>query len=280
MKKIGLVVEGGAMRGIFATGVLDRLLEENMNPFDLAVGVSAGATNLAAYLAKMHGRNKKVYTSYSLNKEFINLGKFLLGKHLLDLDWMWHETIRDIRLDLDTIVTSPTDFKIGLTHATTGASLFMTPNTHNLEQMIKASSAVPILYRHPVILDGVPYYDGGLACPIPVKEAIDFGCDEIIIIRSRKEAYTMPQTSTWKYKPFLGAYPEILEVIKNRHQIYNETLAFMNQEGSTGLYQVYPPEDFETSRFTKDLAILEKDYQLGRAQGALLIDHINHLTDF
>ena len=95
-----LVVEGGALRGVFSTGLLDAFLEARFNPFDLFIGVSSGASNLAAYLAGMIGRNRNIYMDYSLRPDFISYPKFLRGGHLLDLDWLWDITIREVRLDL------------------------------------------------------------------------------------------------------------------------------------------------------------------------------------
>ena len=81
------------MRGVFSTGVLDGFLERQFDPFHLYVGVSAGATSIAAYLAEMHGRNRRIYTELSTGPEFINLARFLRGGHLMDLDWLWNVTI-------------------------------------------------------------------------------------------------------------------------------------------------------------------------------------------
>ena len=94
-----MVVEGGALRGVFSTGLLDGFLEAKFNPFDFYIGVSSGASNIAAYLSEMTGRNRDIYLDYSLRPEFISIARFLRGGHLLDLDWLWDNTIRDIRLD-------------------------------------------------------------------------------------------------------------------------------------------------------------------------------------
>lgn len=166
-----LVVEGGAMRGIFSTGILDAFLENHFNPFQIAVGVSAGATNIASYLAEMYQRNYKVYTDYSARPDFINWLKFIKGGHLVDLDWLWDLSIKEIRLDLDKILNSKTEFYIGVTKVSTGESAFLKPVKNNLEEILKASSAIPVFYRRFLRLNETDYVDGGLADPIPVCEA-------------------------------------------------------------------------------------------------------------
>ncbi len=104
------------MRGIFAAGVLDAFLAKGRTAFDHCIGVSAGAVNLAAFLAGQQGRNHNVITDYSCRPEFINLTKFLRGGHWLDLDWLWAITIRECRLDLARFAANP----VPLTVVTTG----------------------------------------------------------------------------------------------------------------------------------------------------------------
>ena len=139
-----LIIEGGALRGIFSTGVLDGFLESGFNPFDLCIGVSSGATNLAAYLAGMTGRNEKIYTDYSLRREFINFPRFLRGGHLLDLDWLWDITIRENRLDLEAIYATGKSLIVVTTDILTGQAYYKKTGPHDLEHVLKASSAMPL----------------------------------------------------------------------------------------------------------------------------------------
>ena len=133
-----LVVEGGAMRGIFSCGVLDSFLDNNYNPFDFCIGVSAGATNLAAWMCMQRGRNYQVYTDYSCRPEFISFKKYLFGGHALDLDWLWENTIRDIRLDLETFRKQEKPFYIAATNSITGKAEYFKGEADTLEQLIKA----------------------------------------------------------------------------------------------------------------------------------------------
>ncbi len=271
--KNALVVEGGAMRGIFSTGILDAFIKEQYNPFDICIGISAGSTNLASYLAQMYQRNYVVYTKYSIQPEFISWKKFFKGGHLVDLDWLWDITIREIRLDLDKIVNSRSKYYVGLTEAKTGKAVFVTPSKENLEEVIKASSAIPIFYRGPVVIDGVEYVDGGLADPIPVLEAYKRGAKNIMVIRSRPYTYTMKPSKTQVFsKPFLKKYPALLEPIKQRAKTYQEAIDFMrNPPKGINIIEVNPPESFKTGRLTKDLNTLEQDYQTAYKQGLKLV---------
>ena len=184
-----LIVEGGALRGVFSTGILDGFLEVQFNPFDFYMGVSSGASNLAAYLAEMIGRNKRIYTDYSLRPQFINMARFLRGGHLMDLDWLWDTTIREIRLDLQRIYVKGKPFIVVLTDVQTGEAIYKQTSAHDLEHVLKASSAMPLFYRSYPIVDARPMTDGGVADAIPIGKAIDLGARRIMVIRSRHRDY-------------------------------------------------------------------------------------------
>lgn len=269
-EKIALVVEGGAMRGIFATGVMDAFMEADYNPFNLFLGVSAGSTALAAYVAGMYQRNYKIFTTYSIGEEFINFKKFLKGGHLVDLDWLWEVTIRDMRLDVEKICDRGHEFYVGLTDAQTGKAVFLRPMPDELEEMTKASSALPIMYRNQVTLKDQVYVDGGLAAPIPVEAASKLGASKIMVIRSRPKDYVMKEKplNTLVSKPFLKTYPALIEAVKERPTAYAKSIAYMRSPNSkVKILEVNPPEDFGTKRLTKDLEQLNKDYELGKAAG-------------
>lgn len=267
-QKTALVVEGGAMRGIYATGVLDAFIEADYYDFDLCIGVSAGATNLASYLAGMHRRNYTVYTHYSLDKRFINLWKFLGGGHFMDLDWLWEVTVRELRLDLETLRARPARFLIGATESSTGQCVFMEPEIDTLVETLKASSALPVMYRKPVRIGSQDFWDGGVSEPIPVREAIRQGATRILVIRSRQDDYVMRQPKWDLSRWLLMRYPAMARAVSNRPRIYNDTLAFMREGGhGVEIEEICPPDAFETSRLTRDRAVLDKDYLLGVQDG-------------
>ena len=130
------------MRGIFSTGVLDAFSDGGFRPFDVCYGVSAGSTNLAAWLAGQRGRNFKVITDYSCRPPFIDFRRFLLGGHWLDLDWLWDITIREIRLDLQRFARQPIPLYVVATRVADGQAGYIRARAENLETLLKASCAV------------------------------------------------------------------------------------------------------------------------------------------
>ena len=135
-RQTALVVEGGAMRGIFAAGVLDAFLAKGHTAFDHCIGVSAGAVNLAAFLAGQRGRNHSVITDYSCRPEFISLARFVRGGHWLDLDWLWAITIRECRLDLARFAANPVPLTVVATRVSDGQATYLKGNAAELEQQI------------------------------------------------------------------------------------------------------------------------------------------------
>jgi len=263
-----LVVEGGAMRGVFSAGLLDGFLERGFDPFALGVGVSAGAGNLAAYRARMHGRNLKIYTDYSLRPEFIALGRFLRGGHLMDLDWLWRTTISEIRLDLKTIYANQSrPLVVCLTDVQTGEAVYRETAADDLEAVLKASSAVPVLYRGFPLIDGRPMADGGLVDPLPVGETIRRGARRIMVIRSRPRDYQkrenlLQHILNWKLRRF----PLLKEAMVRRVRRYNETVALIRRPPpGVSITEICPPDGFRSSRLSRDPRILFEGYEQGRA---------------
>lgn len=262
-----LVVEGGAMRGIFAAGVLDAFLDAGHTGFDRCIGVSAGAVNLAAFLAGQRGRNYKVITDYSCRPDFINFGKFIRGGHWLDLDWLWEVTIREIRLDLDRIAANPVPLTVVTTRVSNGQPAYIQADATRLENQIKASCSVPLAYRGFVSLEGEAMTDGGVADSIPVLHAYEQGARDITVVLSRplgyrKQAPRLPAL----VRRLLCATPALAEAMLRRHEAYNRAIDFITAPpADCRLHLIVPPPGFRVGRMTTDKACLEEGYRMGMA---------------
>ncbi len=273
-KMHALVVEGGAMRGIFSCGALDEFMAHDHYPFGMCFGVSAGATNLAAYLCRQPGRNYKVITDYSCRKEFISLTRFVRGGHWLDLDWLWHITIREYRLDLATYQTQSIPLFLVTTDIETGLPHYIRPDANELEQALKASCAVPLAYRNYPELRGIAMTDGGLADSIPVLEAYNQGAREITVMLSRPLGYRKSsRKQNWLTRRLFGMRPGLLEAVTRRAERYNRALDFIeNPPADCTVNVLAPPPHFAVGRTTTHRGKLDAGYQMGReaARAALL----------
>lgn len=264
-RQTALVVEGGAMRGIFAAGVLDAFLAQGRTAFDHCIGVSAGAVNLAAFLAGQRGRNHSVITDYSCRPEFISLARFVRGGHWLDLDWLWAITIRECRLDLAHFAANPVPLTVVATRVSDGQAAYLKGNAAELEQQIKASCSVPLVYRDFVRIGGEAMTDGGVADSIPVRHAYEQGAREITVVLSRplgyrKRAPRLPAL----HRYLLRETPALARASLSRHQSYNDAIDFIRQPpADCRIRVIVPPAGFRVGRMTTDRARLEQGYQMG-----------------
>lgn len=282
--KSALVVEGGGMRGIFAAGVLHAFGAEGFDPFDMYLGVSAGACDLASHLAGQNDRNYEIMVRYSSTSNFINFGRFVLGGHLMDLDWLWDITIREYRLDLEKIFTALSrpkkEFFIVATSMDSGRALYLTPEKDTLEHYLKVSSSVPLLYRNILTVRSEKATDGGVADSIPVVEAFRRGATEITVIRTRPSRY-VKKDNRWSsiYDFLFRKYPNFAYALKNRARVYRESVQFIrNPPANIKVIEIAPPDNLETNRVSRDLKALEAAYRTGIVQGSEHINRYDHTS--
>jgi predicted patatin/cPLA2 family phospholipase len=259
-----LIVEGGAMRGIFATGLLDEFIEHKFNPFNFYCGVSAGALNISAYLAGMKERNLKLYTDFATRPEFMSVSRFMKGGHLLDMDWLWQMMQSHLKLDHKKIEQHR--FHVGVTDIQKAQTLFKQAKGEALEQLLKVSSTLPIFYRGFPKLHGQAMTDGGIADAIPVRHAIEQGAKQIMVMRSRLKEYQQKPSVfdhllAYRYRK----QPKLALLFKTRAQRYNETLELIrNPPSGVEILEVCPPPAFSVSRLDRSKENLLKSYELGK----------------
>lgn len=255
------------MRGVFSAGVLDVLHEAGAR-FDLAIGTSAGACNLGSFLAGQHGRNRRCYTTQMVRPQFANGWRFLRGGHWLDLDYLWDAFDREDPLDAVRATTSATQYLVAVTSVATGAPVYLQPTAPLLMTALRASCAVPVLYRGFVDVDGDRYTDGGVTAAVPVEEAYRRGARRILVVRSRPIDYVKAsQLEAWIGGWLLREQPQLARAIRDSTAAYGRTLAFLAKPpADCEVHQVAPRAPLRTTRTTRDVRILEQDYLLGRAQ--------------
>lgn len=261
-----LVVEGGAMRSIFSAGVLDGFLEKHFNPFDMYFGVSAGAYNLATYLVGQAGISLRVFSNIATNKHFINYLRFIRGGHLLDLDWLTQVVQTEYKIDFSNILQPGKSLYICSTDVQTGQAVFVNPTPFNFTEVIKASMALPLLYRNFPIVNGKAMTDGGVADGIPVAEAIRRGAKRVLVIRSRYRDYVKRDTLWHKYIRWkLKNYPALMQTMRERVQRFESTKILLRQPpDGIKILEVCPPEDFSLSRLGRSQKTIRQGYEAGR----------------
>lgn len=274
-----LVVEGGAMRGIFASGVLDAFLQEKYNPFDFVMGVSAGASNLVGYLSNQPKRSYTVISELATSKAFYNPGRFLRGGSLVDVRWLIDEANQRYPIDEETLFSS-VPFYAAATNVETGKANYYRVTPDNLATAIEATSALPIVYKSMPCVKGDCYTDGGIADSIPVREVYRRGARDITVILSRPLSFSMPKPkSEWMMTKLFARYPQLAHAINHRYERYNGSLEFIKHPPKdVNISVIAPPNDFKVKRLTMKRPMLDEGYQMGFEAGNHFLDSIKALT--
>lgn len=270
--KRALVVEGGAMRGIFASGVLDSFMDFDYRPFDFVMGVSAGASNLVGYLSHQPLRSYQVITQLATSKAFFNPGRFLRGGSLVDVRWLIDEANRLYPVDESRLFTS-VPFYAAATNVSTGKADYYRVTRDNFVTAIEATSALPLVYRQMPCFSGGCYTDGGIADSIPVKEAYRRGARDITVILSHPLSYQMVKPkSEWMMKRLFARYPHVAQSVIHRAEKYNRSLQFIHHPPQDATIRVIaPPESFAVKRLTMKKSLLDRGYEMGIRAGR---DHV------
>lgn len=281
-KKTALVVEGGGMRAIFTAGVLDAFLDADFDPFDMYLGVSGGALTLSSYLARQYTRYYRIFTEIAYGPELFSFKRMLTGGSYIDLDWLWNAVEAVMPLDTRAIDINlmGKECYIVSTQVDTGLPAYLSPQGREWINMLKASSALPILYRHFPVINGIPMTDGGITDPVPVKEAYDRGARHIVVIRTRP----MDAHKTSRISPLIGAlffkkYPNLKEKFRNQAQCYNSTVDFMlNPPDDLTITQISPQSIMKTKRTRTHIDALNSDYADGVAMGQKALKTLNPMN--
>lgn len=276
MIKLGIVDVGGGTRGIFGAGVLDYMMDIGIE-CDYFVGVSAGAANAASYGAGQKGRNFKFYTEYAFRKEYMGKRNFLKTGSYINFDYIYSTLSNsdgEYPLDFEALKNSPMEMEIVVTDALTGQVRYFTKDdlAQDNYDPIKASCCVPALCP-PYVVDGTPYFDGGLSDPIPYKRAFEAGCDHVIVILTKpRDYFRTPERDRRLSRAFGHRYPKAAAALRNRSQVYNQSLRELYKLEQEGKVTIIAPSDIgKLKTLTKDREQLEKLYMMGRmnAENAL-----------
>ncbi|MDD2414877.1 MAG: patatin family protein [Eubacteriaceae bacterium] len=223
--KTGIIDVGGGFRGIYGAGVFDALMDAGVT-FDYCIGVSAGSANIASYLAKQRGRNFLFYSDYVFRKDYISFNNLITKKNYLDLDYVYGtlaNTGGDYPLDYQTLSQSSARFTIVTCNALTGKTVYLDKSDLSQDHYdaFKASSCLPVACE-PYFIHGIPYYDGGLADPVPVAKAFADGCDCVVLVLTKPAATIRdPKTDRIPARLLRHTYPLAAMRLEKRAATYN-----------------------------------------------------------
>lgn len=261
-KKKVLVLEGGGMRGIFLTGVLQAFTDRAYFPWKLIIGSSAGALTGTAYAAGQIHLARDAFFTELLTGEFIRISNIVrLEKHILNLDWMIDTiikgddplNIRRLKKSCPVIITAT-----HIRHSHPPETIYLNSKEDNVPTALKATAAIPFLYRNFVQYKHYKFLDGALLDPIPYKKALEMGYKEedILVITTRQKGYRKKQESFWIKLLYESYYKDpkhqfLLKAMDNRFEAYNKIREDLEQDKSK-IEVIYPPEEFRVNRLSQD----------------------------
>ena len=270
---------GGGFRAIFGAGVLDRCLEEGI-AFDHCYGVSAGSANLTSFLAHQHGRNHTFYTQYAFRKEYASVNSFIHNHNFANLDYVYGTLSNhdgENSLDYEAFAANPAQFTVVACDARDGSTKYFTKDDMHYDDydVLKASSAVPVACQ-PYVIDGVPYFDGGIADPVPVQKAIDDGCDRIVLVLTRpKDVIREQHKDVAPARILRRSHPEAAERLLERYTTYNTEVAVAKQYEAEGKVLILAPEElYGLSTLSKTYEGLERMYRAGYGQAGRIAEFL------
>jgi predicted patatin/cPLA2 family phospholipase len=274
----GIILEGGTFRPIFSAGVMDALLDNNIM-FPYCIGVSAGICNAFSYVSKQKERNLNIVMNHRNDKRYISRRNFIKCRSLFGLDFVYDEIPNNLYpFDWDTFLDFKGRILVGVTNAKTGQSEYKDGKTMDKKcTMLRATCAIPIFF--PAIeMEEQKYYDGGLADPIPIKKAIEDGNDKNLIVLTRPKGYkkVYSKENEIVIRLLRKKYPRLVEIIKKRHDIYNDTVAYCEELEREGKAVILRP-DYSLNSLEKDTNILSKSYQHGYDMAIHELDKIKSL---
>lgn len=261
--KTGLVLEGGAMRGIYTAGVLDVFLEQGIS-FDGVIGVSAGAIHGCSYVSGQHGRSIRYYMKYMKDPRFMSFRSLLRTGNLVETEFAYHEIPEKLDIyDYDAFEKSPMDFYVTCTNVENGKAEYIHMDSMREIDYVRASASMPLVSRI-VEIGGMKLLDGGVADSIPVQAFRTMGYEKNVVVLTRPEGYRKKPSGMALAKSVYRKYPAFLEAMEHRYIHYNQTLQQIEKLEQAGeILVIRPSRDPDIGRMDKRPEKVREVYELG-----------------
>ncbi|OCA90813.1 patatin family protein [Bacillus sp. FJAT-27225] len=263
---VGLVLEGGGMRGVYTAGVLEYFLESGLS-FPYVIGVSAGACNAASYLSGQRGRNKVVNIEYVSDPRYLSWQNFRKNRQLFGMDFIFDEIPNKlVPFDYQAFNQNQSEFVIGTTDCTSGEPVYFGKNDYGTELLtvLKASSSLPFVAPE-IQFSGRTLLDGGISDPIPIKKAQSEGFHKNVVILTRNEGYIKkPSRFHFMVNRKYPQYKGLQTSLRKRYQVYNDTVSYLGRERQEGkVFIIQPTHPLKVGRMEKDPVKLASLYEQG-----------------
>lgn len=258
-----LVLEGGAFRGVYSQGVMDLLMQKDIN-LQCVIGVSAGAMSGACYVTGQIGRAARINLGQRHNPDYVGAKAVLKSRSIIRLDYPLKDYDKIEPLRMDKLLSDERRFVAVATNLNTGEPAYLEKNNcSDIITAIKASASMPVV--SPIVrLDGEPYLDGGCSAKIPYQWALHEGYKKIVIVRTRERGYRKKVKKDRLAASMYSRYPNFVEALKNCDIAYNKLCDDIEEQEKLGrVFTVYPSEPVTVKRVEPDVEKLGHLYWLG-----------------
>ena len=269
--KVGLVLEGGSMRGMFSAGVLDVFMEENIH-IDGIIGVSAGALFGPNYFSKQKGRALRYNKKFCKDLRNMSFLSFLLTGNLVNKKFAYYDiTTKYDVFDNETYMKNNTGYYVTVTNVETGQTEYLElKDVLKDMEILRATAAIPIVCKI-VTINHKKYLDGGVGDSIPVLKCKEMGYDKIIVVLTRQKDYRKKPLNEKMMKLveiIYKKYPKFIEIMANRYQRYNETVELIQQmEKNNEIFVIRPNKTLDLPTIVRDPDLIQEVYNLGECVG-------------
>lgn len=260
-----IVLEGGAFRGVYTSGVLDALMEEDIN-MRCTVGVSAGALNGVNYVSGQIGRSGRINLRYRHDSRYVGPKAIRRNKGIIGFDFVFGDMAKVPPLDKKRFMDKSRQFYAVVTNLETGKTEYLEKNSGIPPlRAVRASASMPFVSK-PVIINGKPYLDGGCSCKIPYQFAIDKGFEKIIVIKTRYAEFRKPvsERRLRAENVVYRNYPRFARALINSNEDYNRQCDELERLAAEGrIFLITPSEAVSVSRLEGDMEKLGHVYNMG-----------------
>ena len=269
-----LALQGGAFRGIYTSGVLDALMENDINLSD-CIGISAGALNAINYISGDIRRSAKINIEHRHNPKWIGYKAILPEKGIVGFSFVFNELTKEIPFDFDRFYRDDRTFYAQVTNLETGENEYFTNHQKNLIfKAAKASASMPYISM-PVEINGKPYLDGGCNDQLGIRFAQGLG-KKILFVATRDKAYREKEDNTnMAVQQIYRKYPKFVEALSNSNKLYNQDMNLVEELiKENKLFRIAPSKPINIKRFEGDMGKLLDVYILGYNDAKKLIPEI------
>lgn len=262
--KVGLLLEGGAMRGLYTVGVLDILMDNNIK-VDTIIGVSAGALFGVNFKSKQRQRALRYNLKYANDKRYMGMNSLLKTGNIMNKEFCFDIVPYELDIfDFKTFEESPEEFYAVVTNVETGKPEYIKiDDLDEKMEYLRASGSMPFVSKF-VEIDGKKYLDGGTADSIPIEKMLEMGLDKIIVVLTRPVEYRKKKSNKIMPKLFYSKYPNFVNTINNRYKRYNEQVEkIIELEKQGKIFVVRPTKTVKMKRVENDTNKLQEMYDLG-----------------